>query len=136
MALRRPVFFATSILSVILFGCSGADDGRRELSGTVEFKGKPLDQGTIQFHPEGDGTFGGAPIENGKFSIDRKQGLKVGTYRVVISSGMPGKAAAEAAPGESGPPAKERIPASWNVNSKQTVKVADSGPNVFEFKIP
>lgn len=121
---------------VVLSGCSGGDDGRREVSGTVEFKGKPLDQGTIQFHPEGAGTFGGAPIENGKFAIARKQGLKAGTYRIVISSGMPGKAAAEAAPGESGPPAKERIPPEWNAQSKKTVEVKDAGPNVLEFKIP
>ncbi|HZT82907.1 MAG TPA: hypothetical protein VFA26_21935 [Gemmataceae bacterium] len=119
-------------------GCGGDPQGRQKISGIVTLKGRPLDQGTIEFHPmaEGQATFAGATIKDGRYEIARQQGLAPGKYRVVISSGQAGTVAEEAAPGESGPPTKDRIPEDWNVNSQKTVEVKKDEPNVFDFHIP
>jgi hypothetical protein len=118
----------------LVCGCGGSS-GLQEVSGTVKFKGAPLDQGTIRF--QSAEAAGGSVIQNGKYVIPGKQGLKPGSYTVSISSGDTGKAVdTTAPPGESGAPAKERIPDEWNVNSKKTVEVKAAGPNKFDFDIP
>ena len=129
---------AFSLCLILAVGC-GKTDGRVGVSGTVTFKGAPLDQGTIQFIPtEADGTPGGSPITNGNYSIPSEQGLKPGKYRILISSGDPGTAETPAVPGESGPPAKERIPPEYNRNSEQKPVIrevsADSDEINFDIK--
>lgn len=121
----------------LLTGCGGSATDRQAVSGTVTLKGSPLDQGTIQFIPKAkEGAFSGANIENGKYRIAAAQGLVPGQYEVRISSGQPNTKAAEAAPGETGPPALERIPPEFNTNSNKTVEVKATGPNTFDFSIP
>src|SRR5690606_11737998 len=103
-------------------------------------KGKDLDHGTIQFIPmdQGNSPSGGV-IQNGKYHLQGKQGLRPGKYRVLISSGdakQPDPAGAP--PGESGPPAKERIPPKYNVASEKdpvTVEVKQGQENKFDFPI-
>jgi len=128
-----------SLLCVTLFlvGC-GSNTGLYEVSGTVTFKGAPLDHGTIRLEPEDtkEGRPGGSNIENGKFHIARERGLKPGKYRLFISSAEKGTVAVEETPGISGPPAKERIPLAFNVNSKETIEVTADGKNNFKIKIP
>jgi hypothetical protein len=125
------------LTALALAGCGGSDD-RLAVSGTVNFNGSPLDQGSIQFIPTGPGgTPGGSVITDGKFSIPRERGLRPGKYRVVISSGQPGTKAAPAMPGESGPPAKERIPAEYNARSEQTpvIREVTAGNTALDFDI-
>ncbi len=108
------------ILMILAVGCSGSDDGRLPISGTVSLKGESLDSGSIQFIPTTpDGSHGGSVISDGKYSIPKEQGLKPGKYRVVISAGAQGTVETPAMPGESGPPAKERIPAEYNSASEK-----------------
>src|SRR5262245_49405496 len=117
---RRFFSFSALCLATFLVGCGSGSD-RLPVSGTVTFKGNPLDQGTIQFIPQGkEKTHGFAPIEKGAFTIP---GQEPGSYKVVISSGDPKKKVEDAAPGVSGPPAAERIPADFNVNSKVVKEV-------------
>jgi hypothetical protein len=101
-------------------------------------KGVPLDQGVIEFAPKakGQGTQGGAVIQNGKYSIAPEKGLAPGVYVVRISSGQPGTKATDPLPGEAGPPAVERIPEKWNTKSTQEVEVKAGGSNTFNFPIP
>jgi hypothetical protein len=123
----------------LLAGCGGSATERQAVSGTVTFKGSPLDQGTIQFIPLAPtkGTFSGERIENGRYTIARAKGLLPGLYRVQISSGVPHSKAEEAAPGESGPPAVERIPPEFSgEKSRLKAEVKADGPNTFDFTIP
>ena len=128
------------LLSALAFtGCSAEEPAGLTVSGNVTLKGQPLDQGTIEFSPaaDGPGSFSGAPIKDGKYEIPALSGLQPGKYTVRISSGEGGTDAPEEAPGESErPPAKERIPASYNSNSTQQVEVKVGAENKFDFNIP
>jgi hypothetical protein len=126
------------VLAVCLASACSKSGNRQAVSGTVFLKGAPLDEGTIEFVPTTKDipTTSGAVIKDGKFSIPADKGLAPGQYVVRVSSGEKGTQAAEAAPGVSGPPAKDRIPPEYNANSNLKAEVKDGGPNVFEFKIP
>ena len=53
------------------------------VTGTVTWKGQPLDQGSIQFLPEdGKGTMVGAEIRDGRYALPDPPGLAPGSYRV------------------------------------------------------
>lgn len=131
---------AASVILASAAGCGGGDPLQRQaVSGTVTFKGQPLDKGTIQFlpaDPQAKGSPGGATITNGQFSLPAAQGLAPGKYRVQISSPVGGaEPGPEEAPGESSKLAEERIPASWNTESKHEITVEKGGANKFDFKI-
>jgi hypothetical protein len=119
-------------------GC-GDSTGRQEVTGTVYFKGQPLDQGRIHFVPVGGGpTESGATIENGRYRIPRDNGLMPGTYKVsVFSYDQKGaKVQSEEVPGDPGNTQfKERIPAKYNTQTTLTAEVTAGGSNVFDFKI-
>ncbi|MCU0715872.1 MAG: carboxypeptidase-like regulatory domain-containing protein [Pirellula sp.] len=130
-------FFAFVACIPLFIGC-GPSDGRLSVSGTVTLKGQNLDQGTIEFFNEQTRT--GAPIADGKYNIERDQGLTPGTYKVSITSGD-GRTPAddpEAAPGPTGANivSKERIPPEFNVKTKQEAKVESGKSNQFDFAIP
>src|SRR5262249_31068618 len=137
-AMRRAVTISLGLLTLWLAGCAGHDPHNRQaVSGKVTSKKQPLDQGTIQFLPtaEGQPSMGLALITHGEYRLPAPQGLEPGSYRVVISSGDRVEKA-EAAPGESGPPAQERIPPEYNRDSTRTVQVTAGGDNRFDFDIP
>ena len=124
---------------LLLAGCAGDPHGRQAVSGTVEFQGKPLDQGRIHFAPASKGpTESGATIENGKFEIPRESGLAPGTYKVsVFSYDQKGaKVQSEEIPGDPGNTQfKERIPKKYNAATTLTVEVKKDEPNVFNLKL-
>jgi hypothetical protein len=127
------------LLLLLVTGC-GSSNGREAVQGTVKFKGQPLEHGTIEFQPEntsGSATFEGATIANGKYEVPAEKGLLPGKYKVVISSADPHEkeVAEDAPPGESGPPAKELIPARYNSESQEVVEVKKGGPNTFDYDI-
>jgi len=132
---------ALVVAMVVVVGCSKSDSGgRMAISGTVNFQGKPLDRGSIQFtsaDPGGKAAISGGMIQDGKFTLPADQGLAPGKYRVRITS--PDTSAtgpAPAMPGESGPVAKERIPPEFSgPESKQEVTVTAGAKNHFEFDI-
>lgn len=132
-----------ALVGICLLGAPGCakknTTGRQRISGKVTLKGAPLDQGSIQFMPaEAGGQFGGGGvIANGEYTIPEAQGLPVGRYKVLISSGEAGPEVKEGEmPGESGPPAEDRIPPEYNVNSDKFIDVATGKENVFNFDIP
>ncbi|MEZ6089452.1 MAG: hypothetical protein R3C05_15775 [Pirellulaceae bacterium] len=135
---RTGIPFGWIILpAIFLLGCGGEDYGDREpIKGTVTFKGSPLDQGTIQFTPKSGGTFGAAEIVNGQYEIPVAGGLSPGTYEVRVSSGDPTVPASDPLPGESGPPATERIPPEFNAKTTLEYTVAPDGENTFNVDIP
>ena len=138
MRLTTPAFWFSATLG-LLVGCGG--DGRVGVNGTVEFDGKPLEEGTIQFLSEDmskGGAAAGGVIKNGNYAFKAEQGLPPGRYKVQISSGDPKNLVREEGPpGESSgrPVAKERLPAEFNSNSKVVVEVGP-GKATHNFKIP
>jgi hypothetical protein len=107
------------------------------VSGTVTYKGEPLDAGSVTFlYTDQPGPAGGAVITNGRFDVPADRGLLPGNYRVQISSprGKGERTPEQVAAGAS-VPAKERIPPSYNTDSKLTIEVTATGPNEFHWKI-
>lgn len=136
---RWPGFLILGLLLLVpSLGCGDATGGREAISGEIRFKGKPLDQGQIQFIPDQEqDTTSGSLIDAGKYNVEKKQGLHPGKYKVVISSGDPKvNAPPEEAPGAPFPLAKERLPKEYNTATKQFVEVKKDGPNKFDFDIP
>jgi hypothetical protein len=126
-----------AVLSAAVCGCGKRNDaGRLPVSGEVTFEGKPLDKGQIRFVPTGEkGISSGAMIVDGAYQIPADKGLPPGTYKIQITSAGEEQAAVEELPGESGPPAKERIPAKYNVKSDITREVKSGEENRFDFEI-
>ena len=138
--MNRPAFCVLLGLLTCLAGCGPDYGGRQEVNGTVKLKGQPLDQGVIDFTPlESQPTKGGALVTNGAYTIPRVSGLMKGKYRVIITAGD-GRTRenSDEPPGPTGANiiSKERIPADYNVNSKQEVEVVEKKPNVFDYDIP
>ena len=125
-----------------LAGC-GESNPRREVSGKILFKGTPLDNGIIEFHPLGSAQAGvpttmeACVITNGEYKILAEAGLTPGKYKVIISSGDnidPNNP--EGLPGPTGNyVSKDRIPKEYNTASKVEVEVKDKEPNVFDWDI-
>ena len=116
-------------------GCGEGTGDRQTISGTVYFKGQPLDTGRIDFFPpENLQIRAAADIRNGKYSVPVKEGLPPGTYRVVISSPSGKAPPPDELPGEA-PFTKDRIPAKYNVDSTLKAEVKSGVDNVFNFKL-
>jgi hypothetical protein len=135
----RGCFCAGLLLLVAVIGCGPADDGRRSVSGTITFQGKPLDRGNITFvSPDGLGSQTGAVITNGNYQIPAEQGMLPGRYKVAISS-ADGDVPADpnTAPGPSGNfTSVDRIPKEYNTESKLEAEIKDQSENVIDFTIP
>ena len=144
---RSPFWLGHGALVLIVgllgSGCGEGDELPREaVSGTVNLDGKPLEKGTIQFTPVGQGSQGaavqgGGMIESGKYSIPRDRGLVPGEYQVAIFSGGAGRpAVGKNGPVTGGPaPTKETIPPKYNAQSKLKAEVKKGGPNDFPFDL-
>lgn len=132
-----PFLCLLSLLLPITFGCGGSG-GRMAINGDITLKGKPLEEGVIEF--VSDSGKSGATISKGKYEIPAMQGLLPGTYKVLITAGD-GRTPADSPDGLPGPTganivSKDLIPPEFNTNSKQEVTVKSSAPNKFDFAIP
>lgn len=105
-----------------LVGCEGSDSlGRRALTGQVTLDGAPIKQGSIRFESEaGAGAVlaTGAPIVDGAYALPREGGLADGKYKVFVTASEPDTRSADEIMNNPGPPAKELVPAKYNVNSE------------------
>ena len=128
------------LLLLLTAGCGGSDGDveRSEVSGSVTYAGKPIEDGQIRFVPE-EGTVGpvsAAPIANGKYTIDAKGGVPVGAHRVEIEAyQVDEKAGSEEIPGVEGPPRKQYIPAKYNQKTELKADVDDSGQVTKDFEL-
>jgi hypothetical protein len=120
-------------------GCGPRSD-RLAVSGNVTLDGAPLDSGSIRLTSIGGEKLvsSGAMIQNGAYQIPQEKGLVAGTYHVELSS--PDKQAPAAMDdgtpdGRGIPIAPNRIPAAYNVDSKQTIEVTPDGDNQFDFNV-
>jgi len=133
--MRRFLCFSVSVPAalVLLIGCGGSG-GRKPITGMITFQKQPLDQGRIEFHPDGgEATMAGAVIEKGKYEIPAGKGLMPGTYKVAIYSSTAAPST-DQLPGE--PPVyKERIPAKYNEATTLKAEIKDGGPSQFNFEL-
>ena len=122
-----------------LAGCGNAPE-RQEITGTVKFRGRPVDDGYIRFAPlDGQPSGDSAQIVKGEYTIVRAKGMYPGKYRVSIWAGNEMSGAGDASPDSphaGKPQARERIPAKYNNESELVREVTQDGPNEFNFEIP
>lgn len=139
----RSLYILAMTSAVLVAGCSDPNEGRMEVSGTVQLKGSPLKDGIVLFEAlDGQDTGGSAQITAGNYHLPAESGLKPGKYLVRVTAGD-GVTAVEpinpdAPPGPGGGTnivSKDLVPKDWNVNSQQQVTVTKEGPNTFNFDI-
>jgi hypothetical protein len=135
MVISRRSLLAVALALLPLTGCEKTK-GRKAVSGTVTFKGAPLDTGTASFLSADGIQVGGAMIKDGKFQMPAEMGLEPGTYKVSISSpkGV-GERTPEQIAANASAPAKEQIAPEYNVKTKLTIEVTAGGPNVFTLAV-
>jgi hypothetical protein len=125
-------------LTGAIAGCQPRTN-RLPVSGAITLNGQPLDGATIRFTSiDGVKSANGALVREGRFQIPKEKGLLPGTYHIEISA--PDNNAPPilvgAGPGQPGiRTAPERVPAEFNINSKQTIEVKTGGDNNFTFDI-
>ena len=132
-----------ALVAAILTGCGGGGPERVIVSGTVTFNEQPLEQGTIRFRPiEGtQAPSGGAQIVAGKYTVDARGGLDVGTYQVTIVAeridpAYDGPVETESIDLQRGPPRQQYIPARYNTRSELRLTIEPgSGPLTKDFEL-
>ncbi|GAB5405565.1 MAG: hypothetical protein Aurels2KO_37960 [Aureliella sp.] len=80
--LPKSAALVAALLTVA--GCN-QQERRYAVSGTVSLEGKPIDDVTIVFTPEGEGLSGAAEVTDGKFACSEKSGPTAGIFNVRIS---------------------------------------------------
>jgi hypothetical protein len=111
----------------LLIGCSGGSESG-EVSGTVTYDGKPVEDGAINFFPsDGKSSTAGDVIKNGKYSAKK---VPVGKMKVTISgSKVVGKKKVyDTKDSPEMPVTQELLPAKYNTASELTLDVK-SGSN-------
>jgi len=134
---RRPALLFV-LACGFFFGCQSKDSLKRQgVSGTVILEGQPLQAGSIEF--ESPAFISGAPVQDGKFTINPAKGIPPGEYLVRIhASAAMSKMTASGEGDAPGEPVStmELIPEEYNEKSKETRTVEEGKANVFEFTIP
>ncbi len=130
-----------AVCLALMVGC-GKDDGlgRKAISGSVTLDGAPVGNGSISFEPQGSESTisSGGVIQDGKYALEKKNGLPVGKYRVRINIPKPGAEGAEdtaTMPGEPERPPADLAPPQWNSKSTQSIEVTADGAQEFNFDV-
>jgi hypothetical protein len=76
------------LTAATLAGCGRSGPERVVVSGAVTYEGKPIAEGRINFMPTGQSAvpMSGAVIHNGRYRVDAKGGVPVGTHTVQIEA--------------------------------------------------
>ena len=126
-----------TLTALLAGGCGGSlTSSGYSASGTVTWKGQPLDQGSIQFLPaSGQGPMVGAEIRDGRYTLPNPPGLATGTYQVRINSrsGVNPTGPPDTHLGD--PKSKERIPAEYNEKTTLKAEGTGSGSKTFDFTL-
>ncbi len=143
-----PKTQVAALILLVVLGCGKPNPlGRKAITGEVIFDGSLLESGLIELSPnDPNGVSTGSAIQDGEYRIEAHQGVPPGQYTVRITSPIDDAAVEDEdellPPGPQGggprqpPPATERIPAEYNMNSDKVVRVTEEGPNRFDFNIP
>lgn len=148
---RKCVSFVLIVTTLSLVGCSKSGlDGLVPVSGTVTYKGKPVEGADLVFNPESEGRAASAKSDaSGKFhvtTLDPQDGAKPGNYKVAISkkemiNPMTAEEAEDWFHKHSGPPPprkiKNELPEKYadEKTSGLTATVTESGSNDLSFEL-
>lgn len=123
-------------LVLVVAGCG---DGlpNKAVSGTVTWKGQPLDRGTIELVPaDGQGVPIGGIIQNGRYEFLRTPGVPPGVYQVRISSRKGTRRPSRVPDADmADPTVKEQLPLKYNVKTELQAEVKTGGGNTFDFDL-
>ena len=136
-ALPVGALLAALVWLPALAGCGGSGIDRVEVSGTVTFDGKPLEQGSIEFQPIAAGPSAGGKIAGGEFTIAEDQGPSPGSYRVEIRSYQPTgrKVPDPDFPGKMEEEKRNVVPKRYNDATTLQKEITAEGPNRFAFEL-
>jgi hypothetical protein len=131
----------TSLLVVLIAGCSDTGPLRVKVDGQVQVDGQPMPRGRISFVPIGGsvGPKAAGEIANGKYHLTRDDGPIVGRLRVEIYAAdevdyaLDDPKAARRAGGKLLPP--NAVPARYNRASELTVQTSEGNENRFDFEL-
>jgi hypothetical protein len=112
-----------------LAGCRGDRGPERVIvSGAATYKGKPVASGTIRFVPlEGTLPAAAANIIDGKYTVDNRGGVPVGTHRIEIEAyrAIANSAAPSADTGRRSQ-FEQYVPKRYNVDSQLQITIPPS----------
>ena len=130
---RRVLFCLLPAACCLLLGCGREGPERVVVSGSVTYRGEPLESGEIRFEPAKDSTapMAGAAISDGKYAVDSKGGVAVGTYKIRIEAFRTPADYQEPSEAEQQgplipPPREQYIPAKYNRDTEMEITI-DSG---------
>ena len=123
------------IFVVPFVGCSGADGGRRKITGEISFNSQPLEGGWIYFRPVGKGPSAAGHIREGSFEIPSQKGLPAGAYKVVIEYQKPTGRLKKVYTGELIEEMHQVIPPKFNARSNLTADIQARGANHLTFDL-
>lgn len=136
-------FFVVHVAALAMFspvsGCGSVSKTKRIVQGEVTYQDQPVAQGRLLLLPEPDtnAPTSGANISDGKFRIDARDGVMLGTYKVEIFAYNP-NAASAAGPGDSNyvGELEQYLPARFNSESELQLTVEPgSGPQSHDFAL-
>ena len=123
--------------AVLVSGCSKGSS-RLGIEGEVTFDGAPLPDGKINFMPM-PGTSSptaGATITNGEFKVNSAKGVRPGQFRVEIKAVRPtGKKSKDDLSGEMVDQQAQYIPAKYNENSELVAEIKADENNRLKFAL-
>lgn len=128
----KPASLAVAVL--VLAGCSQQEQ-RYAVSGTVTVDGKPLDDVTIIFTPDGKGLSGAAEVMNGKFVCSTKGGPSVGTFNVRLSPNEAEMEEVEEDISELATPRRPRVPLKYQRLGGLQVEITGADDQMLDLKL-
>ena len=115
-------------------GCGGDGPERVVVSGLVTFEGEPIKEGRMRFGPIKDTTAprSGAMIVDGRYTVDAKGGVPVGTHGVEIEAVRARGNAPNARemPGMGAASIEQYIPDRYNIKTELQLTIEPDSPSI------
>lgn len=77
-------FFAGLFAVLLLSGCGSSGPEQVNVTGTLNYKGKPVEEGALELVPTSGGPMQPISVKDGKFSATGEYGVIVGDYKVIF----------------------------------------------------
>lgn len=127
----------SALLVLAMLTCLGCREKTRRyaVSGTVSIAGKPLDDATIIFTPDGPGLAGAAEVRNGQFACTAKGGPSAGLFNVRLSPNQAEMEEVEMDISELATPRRPRVPLKYQRLGGLQVEITGEADQALELKL-